>query len=54
MEILGGVVLMDPATDQPYAAPNQGVSPVEDIGAGILGMVVLIDPATKQPYRLGA
>ena len=54
MDILGGVVLMDPDTDLPYAAPHSSETESDAWGAGIMGMVVLIDPDTKEPYKLGA
>ena len=51
--MLGGVVLMDPETDLPYAAAHDTETESDAWGAGVLGMVVLIDPDTKEPYRLG-
>lgn len=54
MDIIGGIVLMDPETDLPYSAPHASESESDACGAGILGMVVLIDPDTGEPYRLGA
>ena len=51
--MLGGVVLMDPETDLPYAAAHDTETESDAWGAGIMGMVVLIDPDTKEPYRLG-
>lgn len=52
MEILGGIVLMDPDTDEPYAAPHTTLSDSEQYGVGVLGTFVLIDPETDQPYKL--
>ena len=53
MDIVGAVVLIDPDTGQPYAAPHDVLDALENNGPGILGGVVLIDPDTKEPYRIG-
>lgn len=54
MDIIGGIVLMDPDTDELYAAAHSSETTSDAWGAGILGSVVLIDPDTKEPYKLGA
>ena len=53
MDIIGAVVLIDPATGQPYSAPHDALDALENNGPGILGGVVLIDPDTKEPYKIG-
>lgn len=53
MDILGGVVLIDPDTREPYAAPYTETGTWENAGLGIIGAVVLIDPETNLPYRYG-
>lgn len=54
MDILGGVVLIDPDTGAAYSV---GATVFEDpgvsFGSGILGGAVLIDPETGEPYKLG-
>ena len=52
MDILGAAVLIDPDTDEPYAAPFDHLVELENNGPGIIGGVVLIDPETKQPYKI--
>ena len=51
MDILGGVVLIDPDTREPYAAPYIETVTGKNEGPGIVGGVVLVDPATGLPYR---
>jgi hypothetical protein len=53
MDILGGVVLIDPDTQTAYAAAHD-TTVSSSWGVGILGGVVLIDPITSEAFKLGA
>lgn len=52
MDILGGIVLIDPETGEPYAPNSVALSSPASFGVGLLGSVVLIDPETGEPYSL--
>jgi len=51
MDIIGGVVLIDPDTGSEYAVSYTPATVPNTWGAGLLGGVVLIDPATGDPYK---
>ena len=49
--IIGGVVLVDPATDITYSAGTTGVGNGGAWTVGTVGGAYLIDPGTEEPYR---